>query len=385
MQQILDFLSDAGWAMMQLIAAPWAKAASAVLGGVLGAAFHPHLHLITVLAVLQLIDFAMGYLLACREYRESVSGARAGMGKIAGHMTFLAAVSLAEHALLGTVVATSAAIGVTIATELLSIRRNAARLGIDIRGASAVVDAIGKTHPVLALVIRSEGNAGSSEATEIRAMMHEAGQTLADDHRMSKAFIIYASAWHAWLITLKGSDLREGAHELFRQLESRFDYVLANVRAALMRETDAAFTTEYLDVWTIRIKEKLYRRMTVVALTDELVTGEQRASALTTVVHRHLSVLYRESRLRVTARYTHPQARHRESIEEDSDTAIRLSGLPVVHPPRPACSDTTDEFIPASSPILTPVRGHPEQSVIMGSSTAKLIAKAKTPLPEGQL
>ncbi len=106
------------------------------------AALAPHGLELKGLALIVIIDLICGVWVAAKTHTLSSAGMRRGVAKMLIYFLFLGVVAIAEHSVLDTVICTRVAIGILLATEVLSVTENLVMLGLPIPYASNVLQLV---------------------------------------------------------------------------------------------------------------------------------------------------------------------------------------------------------------------------------------------------
>lgn len=177
------------------------------------AALAPQLLTLHVLVFLFCVDFVTGVLVARQMHRLSSAGMRRGLTKLGIYIVFIAIIALAEHAVLGTEIATMGAIGLLVCTELISIVENLVWLGLPVPYASKVLALVSSKTSALGFKTDiNDADPSLSYTRDIHDIVQHNIARLAQPN-LAQALKIYCAVWYGFIRDID-AELFTGAPEL---------------------------------------------------------------------------------------------------------------------------------------------------------------------------
>jgi toxin secretion/phage lysis holin len=185
----------------------WTKVVMAVVI----ASIIPNQSALLGLMLLVIVDFITGVWVAAKSRTLSSLGMRRGISKVALYVVFICCISIAEHTVFHTTMATLGAIGLLAATEILSITENLVMLGLPVPYAAQVLKLVSTKAQALGINVAADPGAAAA-VKDMVDLLEETVPTIKDE-TLKTCLDEYLRHWYLFMRTLSEGSLM-GAPEL---------------------------------------------------------------------------------------------------------------------------------------------------------------------------
>lgn len=246
----------------------------------------PHAIGLQGLLLLFIADFGCGVWLAYKSKTLSSFGMRRGLAKLLIYILFVAAIALAEHLVIGTTLGCETAIGLLVATELLSIIENLVLLGLPVPYAAKV----------LALILPdSELTASVDIMRDVVDLLDRRIPSFKDPD-LKLCLQTYTQFWYNFLLSLKEEAMSGSQDLVWERLRFQLKHVGDDTRLALSRENvSIPVQNAFLDVWNTQLVATLNVKVKQIVFTG--ITPDKMVDAVREHVLLMLYRLIRECEL----------------------------------------------------------------------------------------
>lgn len=247
-----------------------------VLGVLLVAALAPHFLTLHVLLLLYLIDFVTGVLVARQMKRFSSAGMRRGIAKLFIYVLFITVIAMSEHAVLGTKAGTLAAIGLLVATELVSIVENLVWLGLPIPYAAKVLSVVSSKAKNFGLKTAVDDSDVALAYTKDMYELMNHNVDHVKDAPLRECLQVYCSGWYTFLRDLDPV-IFNGTPELgWARLKATVDRTLVDIQSAMSRSrVSLKNQNTFLKVWNGDLLARLYKTSKQTSLAKDLPADQR--------------------------------------------------------------------------------------------------------------
>ncbi len=239
------------------------------LVALLFAALVPHQITIQVLVALFTVDFITGVWVAKQMRRLSSAGMRRGLAKILIYFVFVAVVAMAEQSVIGSAHATKAAIGLLVATELVSIVENLIWLGLPVPYAAKVLSVVSSKAKNFGF--RTAVDDSDVALTYTRDMVEILNNNVPRirDTTLRECLKVYCASWYTFIRDLEPKQF-EGSKELvWARLSATLDRVLVEMQTTMARgRVPRLHRDAFLNNWNKALLGRLFQQLQGVCMTD---------------------------------------------------------------------------------------------------------------------
>ena len=227
------------------------------------AALMEHAHMLTVLALLYIIDFVCGFAVAWRLRGVSSAAMRRGLAKAVLYMVFIMTIHIAETAITGglSTFATSTAIGILIFTESLSIIENLINLGLPMPYAVKVMRALASKAKIIGIDLNLESNYNNAiYVNDVMSMVRVHIPRL-QNGKLRQLMRVYYLNWLDFLRTIDAAILNTRDELAWERLKASIDETVTNAFESALREgVDQRLATAFFYEWNREPIAGLYSR-----------------------------------------------------------------------------------------------------------------------------